>query len=107
MVRGPAARRTHQRGSAALPAVAQGGVALWTNRYPGPISSSYEVSLAGSSLHELMKGQFWKLDRLLWVLCLCVWAGAPRVFAQSRPSLGLRFSAGQPTVTVTGTVGTI
>src|SRR2546425_345521 len=43
----------------------------------------------------------------LCVLWLIVWTAAPRASAQSRPSLGLQFSAGQPTLTLTGTVGTV
>ena len=36
-----------------------------------------------------------------------VWAVAPRASAQARPSLGLRFSAGQPTLSLTGEAGTV
>src|SRR6266478_1023689 len=54
-----------------------------------------------------MKTRSSKLVRLLSVLCLAVWAAAPRATAQSRPSLGLRFSAGQPTLSLTGAVGTV
>src|SRR5882724_8565234 len=54
-----------------------------------------------------MKTRSSKLVRLLSVLCLAVWAAAPRATAQSRPSLGLRFSAGQSTLSLTGTVGTV
>ena len=54
-----------------------------------------------------MKTRSSKLVRLLSVLCLAVWAAAPRATAQSRPGLGLRFSAGQPTLSLTGTVGTV
>ena len=54
-----------------------------------------------------MKTRSSKLVRLLSVLFLAVWAAAPRATAQSRPSLGLRFSAGQPTLSLTGTVGTV
>ncbi len=48
-----------------------------------------------------------KLVRLLSVLWLILWAVAPRASAQLRPSLGLRFSAGQPTLSLTGEVGTV
>lgn len=41
------------------------------------------------------------------VLCLCVWAVAPPASGQSRPSLGLQLSGGHPTLTITGTAGTI
>src|SRR5881397_2528711 len=54
-----------------------------------------------------MKTRVSKLIRLLCVLWLIVWAGAPLASAQSRPSLGLRFSAGQPTLSLTGEVGTV
>jgi len=54
-----------------------------------------------------MKTRCSKLVGLLSVLWLIVWAVAPRASAQSRPSLGLRFSAGQPTLSLTGEVGTV
>ncbi len=48
-----------------------------------------------------------KLVRFLSVLSLIVWAVGPRVSAQSPPSLGVRLSAGQPTLILTGEVGTV
>src|SRR6266516_7761922 len=54
-----------------------------------------------------MKTRSSKLVGLLSVLWLIVWAVAPRASAQPRPSLGLRFSAGQPTLSLTGEVGTV
>src|SRR6266568_1572599 len=48
-----------------------------------------------------------KVVRLLSVLWLIVWAVAPRASAQPRPGLGLRLSAGQPTLSLTGEVGTV
>src|SRR6266550_7022323 len=54
-----------------------------------------------------MKTRCSKLVRLLCMLLLIVWAVAPRASAQSSPSLGLRFSAGQPTLSLTGAVGTV
>ncbi len=48
-----------------------------------------------------------KLVGLLSVLWLIVWAVAPRGSAQSRPSLGLRISGGQPTLNLTGEVGIV
>src|SRR5213592_266570 len=54
-----------------------------------------------------MKIRCSKLVRFLSVLWLIVWAVAPRAAAQPRPSLALRFSAGQPTLSLTGEVGTI
>jgi formylglycine-generating enzyme required for sulfatase activity len=54
-----------------------------------------------------MKPRCSKLVRFLSVLCLAVWAAAPPASAQPRPSLGLRFSAGQPTLSLTGAVGTV
>src|SRR6266704_2150705 len=54
-----------------------------------------------------MKMRSSKLVGLLSVLWLIVWAVAPRGSAQSRPSLGLRFSAGHPTLSLTGEVGTV
>src|SRR6266568_3678424 len=47
-----------------------------------------------------------KLVRFLSVLWLIVWAVAPRAAGQTPPSLGLRFSAGHPSVSLTGEVGT-
>ena len=54
-----------------------------------------------------MKTRFSKLVRFLSVLFLAVWAVAPRATAQPRPSLGLQFSAGQPTLSLTGAAGTV
>src|SRR5260370_24909304 len=54
-----------------------------------------------------MKTRCSKLVRFLSILLLAVWAVAPRASAQSRPSLGLRFSAGQPTLSLTGEVGSV
>src|SRR6266550_3941248 len=54
-----------------------------------------------------MKTRCSKLVRLLCMLLLIVWAVAPRASAQPRPSLGLRFSAGQLTLSLTGAVGTV
>src|SRR5213592_2378888 len=54
-----------------------------------------------------MKIRCSKLVRFLSVLWLIVWAVAPRAAAQPRPSLALRFSAGQPTLSLTGEVGTV
>ncbi len=48
-----------------------------------------------------------KVVRLLSVLWLIVWAVAPRASAQPRPGLVLRFSAGQPTLSLTGEVETV
>jgi len=45
--------------------------------------------------------------RFLSLLWLIVWAVAPRAAAQTPPSLGLRFSAGHPSVSLTGEVGTV
>src|SRR6266536_5868465 len=54
-----------------------------------------------------MKTRCSRLVGLVSVLWLIVWAVAPRASAQLRPSLGLRFSAGQPTLILTGEVGTV
>src|SRR5437870_2170952 len=54
-----------------------------------------------------MKTRGSKLVRFLAVLWLIVFAVAPRASAQPRPSLGLRFSAGQLTLSLTGEVGTV
>lgn len=56
---------------------------------------------------EIMKPRISKLVRFLSILPLALWAVAPRASAQSPPSLGLRFSAGQPSLSLTGTVGTV
>ena len=45
--------------------------------------------------------------RFLSVLCLAAGAATPPASAQPRPSLGLQFSAGQPTLSLTGEVGTV
>src|SRR6266446_10763992 len=54
-----------------------------------------------------MKPRGSKLVRFFCVLWLMAWAAALRASAQPRPSLGLRFSAGQPTLSLTGEVGTV
>jgi len=54
-----------------------------------------------------MKPRSSSLVRFLSILFLTLWGLAPRVSAQPRPSLGLQFSGGQPTLTLTGTVGTV
>jgi formylglycine-generating enzyme required for sulfatase activity len=54
-----------------------------------------------------MKTRCSKLVRLLSVVWLIVWAVASRASAQSSPSLGLRLSAGQPTLSLTGVVGAV
>src|SRR5438445_3575321 len=59
------------------------------------------------SILETMKPKFTKLVRFLSVLWLILWAVAPRASAQPRPNLGLRFSAGHPTLSLAGEVGTV
>src|SRR5437867_11059036 len=54
-----------------------------------------------------MKTRRSKLLRFLSILFLSVWALAPPASAQPRPSLGLRFSGGQPTLSLTGEVGSV
>src|SRR5438876_4647067 len=54
-----------------------------------------------------MKTRLSSLVRFLFILFLAVWALAPRASAQPRPSLGLGFSAGQPTLSLTGEVGSV
>jgi len=54
-----------------------------------------------------MKPRGSKLVRFFCVLWLMAWAAALRASAQPRPSLGLRFSAGQPTLSLTGELGTV
>src|SRR5206468_12985065 len=49
---------------------------------------------------EIMKTRCSKLARFFSVLWLIVWAVGPRASAQAPPSLGLRFSAGQPTLSL-------
>src|SRR6266851_1564389 len=54
-----------------------------------------------------MKPRSSSFARFLSILFLTLWALAPRVSAQPRPSLGLQFSGGQPTLTLTATVGIV
>jgi formylglycine-generating enzyme required for sulfatase activity len=56
-----------------------------------------------------MKTRISKLIRFLsiLILILAVCALAPRALAQPRPSLGLQFSGGQPTLSLTGAVGMV
>src|SRR5258708_27376584 len=48
-----------------------------------------------------------KLIGLLSVLFLTVWALVPWASAQTPPSLGVQISTGQPTLSLTGEVGTV
>jgi formylglycine-generating enzyme required for sulfatase activity len=54
-----------------------------------------------------MKRRISNLIRFLSVLLLAICALRPPASAQPRPSLGLQFSAGHPTLTLTGVVGTV
>ena len=54
-----------------------------------------------------MKTRLSSLVRFVSILFLAVWALAPRASAQPRPSLGLGFSTGQPTLSLTGDVGSV
>src|SRR6266478_4522467 len=54
-----------------------------------------------------MKTRCSKLVRFLFILFPAVWALTPPASAQPRPRLGLRFSAGQPTLSLTGEAGTV
>lgn len=54
-----------------------------------------------------MKTVCLKLVRFHSIVFLVVWAVAPPASAQTRPNLGFGFSAGQPTLSLTGTVGTV
>jgi hypothetical protein len=55
----------------------------------------------------MMKTSFSKLLRLPWAVCLAVWGAEPPASAQSPPRLGLQFYSGQPSLTITGTAGTV
>src|SRR5260370_9859468 len=55
----------------------------------------------------VMKEQFSKHIGVFCPLCSVLLAVAPQASAQPRPSLGLRFSVGQPTLSLTGEVGTV
>jgi formylglycine-generating enzyme required for sulfatase activity len=56
----------------------------------------------------MMKTSFPKLLRLLCAaVCLAIWAAVHAASAQTRPSLGLAFSTGQPTLSLTGAAGTV
>src|SRR5437773_10238511 len=54
-----------------------------------------------------MRTRVSSLVRFLSILFLAVWALAPQACAQPRPSLGLGFSAGQPTLSLSGEVGSV
>src|SRR5437867_5373523 len=54
-----------------------------------------------------MKTRFSKPAQFLFLLLLGVWAGAPPASAQTRASLRLQLSAGHPTLSLTGVVGTV
>src|ERR1035437_7569119 len=76
-----------------------------------PTQKQFSLNRAASKkqipISEIMKTRFSKLVRFLSVLFLAVWAVAPCATAQPRPSLGLQFSAGQPTLSLTGAAGTV
>jgi formylglycine-generating enzyme required for sulfatase activity len=54
-----------------------------------------------------MKTEYSRLVRFLSVLWIIIFATEPRASAQSRPVLGLQFVDGQPTLTLTGVVGSV
>jgi formylglycine-generating enzyme len=54
-----------------------------------------------------IRAKFSTSVRFLSILFLAVWALTPPASAQPRPSLGLQISAGQPTLSLTGAVGTV
>lgn len=56
---------------------------------------------------EPMKTRLWKPVSFVAVLGLVVWTLAPQVTAQTPPVVGLRFSAGHPTLSLTGDPGTV
>src|SRR3974377_101832 len=56
---------------------------------------------------EIMKIRRSQLVRFFSVLWLILLAVAPLASAQPRPSLGLQFSGGQPTLSLSGTGGTV
>jgi formylglycine-generating enzyme required for sulfatase activity len=59
------------------------------------------------SMQKIMKTQSSKFVLLLSLLGLAVWAVGPTVSAQIPPSLGLQFSAGHSTLSLTGGVGIV
>jgi len=54
-----------------------------------------------------MKTRSCSLARFLSILFLAASAVTPPASAQPRPSLGLQFASGQPTLTLAGAVGTV
>src|ERR1035437_7545951 len=54
-----------------------------------------------------MGTQFSKLVRFLSVMCLGVWAAAPRAWAQTPLGLKIQINAGHAQLSVTGAVGTV
>src|SRR5262249_37814217 len=68
-------------------------------------NSSFARTNVQQSLLEIMKARFSKRVRLAFAAVMAVWA--PSASAQSPPRLGVRFSAGLPTLSITGTVGTV
>jgi formylglycine-generating enzyme required for sulfatase activity len=59
------------------------------------------------NLEIMMKTGCSKLVRFHSMLFLVVWAAAPPASAQTPPTLGLGISASQPTLSLTGTIGTV
>ena len=60
-----------------------------------------------TNLLGIMKTRCVKLICFSCLVCLAVWAVVPSGSAQSRPTLGLQFSAGQATLSITGKTGTV
>jgi len=60
-----------------------------------------------NKINDIMMTRISKLIQFLSILFLAACALAPRALAQPHPSLGLQFSAGQPTLSLTGEVGTV
>jgi len=54
-----------------------------------------------------MKIPFSNLFRFFSVLFLGVWSAAPLASAQTRPSLAVQLSAGQPALSLKGDIGTV
>ncbi len=59
------------------------------------------------NIYAFMKTRISKLIRFLFLLFLAVCAVTPPASAQPRPTLGLQFSAGRPTLSLSGQAGTV
>src|SRR6266446_3310509 len=77
------------------------------NPRPAWAGSGLDRTNKPPSILAIMQPLLSKRVRFHCLLCLAVWAAAPRASAQTQPGLVLQFSAGRPTLSLTGDVGAV